>query len=92
MASTLSGIYRKEQNRPASALERSLSRKKSSWASRHTRQRLPLTQGSRPSLHQRQIVLSFTLSSLATSSAPSRSILCSLAGVVVNLDPLPAPV
>src|SRR4028119_1632785 len=63
-----------------------------SGASRRTRQRLPtFRQGIQPSLHQRQIVLSFTPSSPATSSVPSRSIVCSLPGLVVNLGPFPAP-
>src|SRR5215212_138923 len=73
IASTLSGTCKKERSCPTSVAERSLRLRKSSRASRLTRQCLPTFRHGRfPSRHQRQTVLSLTPISLATSSALSR--------------------
>src|SRR5215207_7230171 len=74
IASTLSGTCKKESSCPTSVLGRSLLLRKSSRASRLTRQCLPTFRHGRfPSRHQRQMVVSFTPISPATSSALSRS-------------------
>src|SRR3712207_2740411 len=74
MARTLSGTCKKELSCPTSVVERSLCFRKSSRASRLTRQCLPTFRHGRcPSRHQRQTVVSFTPISSATSSALSSS-------------------
>src|SRR5215210_159509 len=74
IASTLSGTCKKELNCPVSVDGRSLCSRKSSRASRLTRQCLPtFKHGRRPSRHQRHTVVSLTPISAATSSALSNS-------------------
>src|SRR5215213_6678247 len=74
MASTLSGTRKKESSCPTSVLGRSLCLRKSSRTLRLMRQCLPtLRQGSLPSLHHLQTVVSFTPISSATSVAPKSS-------------------
>src|SRR3712207_5983280 len=76
MASTLSGTRKKESSSPYSVPERSCCLRKSSKASRLTRQCLPtFRHGRRRSRHQRQTVVSLTPISSATSSAPSNPII-----------------
>src|SRR5215212_2250682 len=74
IASTLSGTCKKELSCPTSVLGRSLRLRKSSKASRLTRQCLPTFRHGRvPSRHQRHTVVSLTPISSATSSALSNS-------------------
>ena len=76
IASTLSGTRKKERNCPTSVAERSRCSRKSSRATRLTRQCLPtFRHGRRPSRHQRHTVVSLTPISAATSSALSNSLL-----------------
>src|SRR5215216_5928259 len=74
IASTLSGTCKKELSCPTSVVERSLRLRKASKASRLIRQCLPTFRHGRfPSRHQRQMVVSLTPISSATSSALSNS-------------------
>src|SRR5215208_2162802 len=74
IASTLSGTCKKDLSCPTSVVERSLRLRKASKASRLIRQCLPTFRHGRfPSRHQRQMVVSLTPISSATSSALSNS-------------------